>query len=597
MTHWIARPTILQTLFIASALTMGAGSVDAQVTRDLAPRARDSAITGLRAVAPPIVAEAEARVEAAKAATVTARSPFAARADQLDAALARRLLDQRNARIVDEDFRGVIGVAPAGDGEITLERLDVNTENGILPLFLNRMGGDYVYDGDIVVPPSAITQPGAVSGFAAGRPGSFGSGTLWDDALLPFEVAQDFCCNAALAEAIAVYEADTGFRFVPRDGHRTYLRFVNAEIFTSSRAQIGKQQGENTVRIQGWRRNGDRIDTTPLAQTIAHEIGHELGLIHEHLRRDRDSFIARNPNCRRTNGFFEGIVEGWIDLTNVAFADDSAELLTPYDFASMMHYNFDLDTDNDGIADCSTWVRLDTCTNRDPAAQNCQGGFPSAGMTARDREGLARLYAGVPGLDDPTQRRFTGDNIRYLGRRIDRCLHGLALFQNGCDAASRNRVAASFCRVHGFTRARNLSYTAMTGTHTGWHAAQGWRTVAGFDVLETVLCDTPSRTVADVASGALERREFRGVNVRIGGRDIDRCLWGGGITGDRCSIANQRVVANAFCRDRNFERADQFATRLGPSPALKGYHRDRDAFINESGLDVFTRITCLRTTG
>lgn len=584
-------------LLAASALTPSAGAYgqQPQPARDVIATVRDR-IVQIDALRPAAIADALARIDLAGAEAAAAPSIAPTRPDLPEGTVEALLLEGRAARIADPDFRGVIAVAPAGDGEVTLEKLDVETSMGTKALVLNRMGADLVYDGDIVVPPEAVVRPGVVGGFAAGRRGAFGRGTLWDDALLPFEVADDFCCRTALATAIASYETNTGFRFIPRDGHRNYIRFVNAEAFTSSRTQLGKQEGENAVRIQGWRSSGARLPNDDLADTITHEIGHELNLIHEHLRTDRDSFIARNPNCTRRSGFLEGIVDSWVDVTNVAFVDEEADLLTPYDFDSMMHYSFRLDPGG-GAPICSTWVRLDTCTGGDPAAANCVGAFRSAGLTAADIVGLHDIYEGVTGIETPGVRSFTGDNVRYLGKRIDRCLHGLSPLRllDRCNADSQTRVAEAFCRVHGFSRASNVSVVAIPGVHSGFHDTQGWRDVVGSEVLGSVRCDTPTASAAGVANGALVRREFRGPDVRIAGRDVDRCLWGTGVTGDRCSAGRQRIVANAYCRDRNFDRAETFATRFAPSPVLKGYHRDRDSFLDVSGVDVFSRITCLRT--
>lgn len=263
------RPAVPAAL-LAAMMAWGAGAQARAPANVLPDRSRAA---GLRIPLPAGLADATARIGTATAGAGTDRPVTPPGPALPPGALDRRLLADRAARIADPGFRGIIAVAPAGDGEIALERRDVVTEAGTLPLVLNRMGGDHVYDGEIVVPPEAILQPGTVGGFAAGRRGAFGRGTLWDDALLPFEVADDFCCRAALATAIATCEANTGFRFVARDGHRSYLRFINAEPFTSSRAMLGKQEGENAVRIQGWFMDGRRLPDASLADTVAHEIG------------------------------------------------------------------------------------------------------------------------------------------------------------------------------------------------------------------------------------------------------------------------------------------------------------------------------------
>jgi hypothetical protein len=65
--------------------------------------------------------------------------------------------------------------------------------------------------------------------------------------------------------------------------------------------------------------------------TILHEIGHALGLIHEHQRPDRSDYVTVYKS--NTKGGFLGL-NFW---TN--FSKQSAKPHTPYDFFSIMHYS------------------------------------------------------------------------------------------------------------------------------------------------------------------------------------------------------------------------------------------------------------------
>ena len=144
---------------------------------------------------------------------------------QLEAARLRQIQTQKRR----EDFVGVVDSMTVGGTEISLERRPVMTSRGLRSLLLTRAGNEFVYDGDMIVPPIAIAgigfpppgdRPANVT-FAAGPAGTFGEGPLWDDAIIPFEVADDFCCKDELVEAIADYEDRTVFRFTPRDGQQT----------------------------------------------------------------------------------------------------------------------------------------------------------------------------------------------------------------------------------------------------------------------------------------------------------------------------------------------------------------------------------------
>ncbi len=515
------------------------------------------------------------------------------------------LLKDMRRLAADKEFTGVIGSVESNGVTLQLEKRNVLTDKGVQKLMLSKMGEDYVYDGDIVVPGSAVLMgeflaenPPSGVAFAAGHAGGFGDGPLWDDGILPFEVSVDFCCLTALTQAIAAYETATPFRFVPRDGHATYIRFENSEPLLSSRTQLGKQPGANVVKIQGFLGFfGAPLSNAALSQTIQHEIGHELGLIHEHLRSDRDTFIARNPSCT-TAGVFGFLRAAWIDLTQVAFADAAAELLTEYDFDSMMHYAFLVDSDGDGFGDCSSWVRVQTCPDGDPTDPACDGSFASAGLTALDVEGLLALYSALPiasnfGTDDEV-RTFTGDNIRHRGRRIDPCLHGTQLFENGCIGNSATRVADEFCKTFGYSEGFNIETEPMLGQHSGFHRLNGWINVLGADAISSVSCRNVTINEQNILAGTVTETIFLEPDIRFDNLPIDRCMHGTtGITGDRCSNGNQGRIADAFCASQGHTDASAFETDFFGGFNFAGFFPSSGNFAHAGpGLDRFTEITC-----
>ncbi|MCA3556483.1 M12 family metallopeptidase [Aestuariivirga sp.] len=511
----------------------------------------------------------------------------------------------------DITFIGVIAEFDLGEVQYALERRMVATDLGPRNLLLERYGSDYVYDGDMIVPIWAIIpvqgnkapteqelrDQSRVSTFSAGYPGQFGKGQLWDDGVIPYEVADDFCCLDALNEVVSYFANNTVFRLVRRDGEDNYVYFRNAEPLTTSRTQLGKQQGRNELRIQGFDDLGNPHPPFSMVANIKHELGHELGLIHEHLRSDRDRFIGRNTSCVES-GLYESLRGAWIDAGNVNFTNSDAELLTPFDYASRMIYSFII-LKPDGTT-CNKWVRLDTCAGRNPAAANCQGVGGEPDFTALDIEGLHKIYIEVPGASafitaDGGTRFFTGDNVRHRGKPIDKCLHGVALGRDGCDARSRDKVVNEFCRQKGFTDGFSPQYVSNWGTHSGFHMVEGWKNVWGADILSSVGCANRTPAAQRVVNGQSVEEEFRGNEVRIRQRLVDRCLHGDNISGDRCSEANQRRIASAFCRRWGFLRSTGFATDtafLALEVNAIGYDFDRDRFVDVAANDVFTMVKC-----
>ena len=65
------------------------------------------------------------------------------------------------------------------------------------------------------------------------------------------------------------------------------------------------------------------------AGTPAHEIGHAIGMIHEHTRWDRDNHVNINPHA-----ISERSLGNFVKTLNTLVPGD-----VPYDLSSIMHYS------------------------------------------------------------------------------------------------------------------------------------------------------------------------------------------------------------------------------------------------------------------
>ena len=107
-----------------------------------------------------------------------------------------------------------------------------------------------------------------------------GSEYRWPGGVVPYTYTVGFQDQGRVEEAMDWIEDQTpGVRFVYKDGHDDYLKFVDGSGCSSF---VGLQGGAQDVVL----------NIACGVGNAAHEMLHALGMYHEHSRCDRDSFVS-----------------------------------------------------------------------------------------------------------------------------------------------------------------------------------------------------------------------------------------------------------------------------------------------------------------
>ena len=186
----------------------------------------------------------------------------------------------------------------------------------------------------------------------------------WPSGVVPYQFAGDITAahQKTFTDATAEWAMFANIQFIPRTTETDYV-FVENQAFAGGQSAVGKVGGAQLFRIGSWNR-----------YTLGHELGHTLGLIHEHQRSDRDTFVTI---------LTQNIIPG--DEPNFTIISPSLNR-GAYDFYSIMHYSrnaLSIDPDN-----------LNTIEPQSAYSSflNVYGQQVDRPLSQRDRSGMATLY-------------------------------------------------------------------------------------------------------------------------------------------------------------------------------------------------------------
>jgi len=190
--------------------------------------------------------------------------------------------------------------------------------------------GGVLVDLDMIVRPNQFNRFFNVKG--TGNQAAFaGSGlkdekTRWPKAIVPYYLESDFgAYEKNVYSAMKEWMAKTCIRFTPKGsslhkeaGHRNYLRINGDGQGCSTHIGYGGYSAFVSLSLK----SGCATHGTSL-----HELGHSLGLAHEHQRIDRDKYLKINIDYVIKDHEHNFV----LDRNTTTFG-------IPYDYCSIMHY-------------------------------------------------------------------------------------------------------------------------------------------------------------------------------------------------------------------------------------------------------------------
>ena len=155
-------------------------------------------------------------------------------------------------------------------------------------------------------------SPGPQSAFNATVPKWTGGEVYYT-----FDASVSAAKQRAFVDGAAEWAMMANLRFIARTTQANYVTVLENPSLSGGQSALGMVGGPQLLQIGpgAWNR-----------PTICHELGHVLGLIHEHQRSDRDSFVTVY-----TNNLIAGQLGNFIKLGN-------SQNVGAYDFFSLMHY-------------------------------------------------------------------------------------------------------------------------------------------------------------------------------------------------------------------------------------------------------------------
>lgn len=197
------------------------------------------------------------------------------------------------------------------------KKTEVNIANCLL---VEQVGNRYVYQGDIVLDREQVDS--LASAIKNVQKGTVVNNYIkyWPKHKVYYVFESGFVGQSSVLSAINEWQLKTGLDFVYGTGYGNYIEFQNNIGDGNYSNSLGMKGGQQIISLQ--------TGSFSIGNAI-HEIGHAIGLLHEHCRPDRDNYITVN---------YSNILNGHasqFDKSNIS----DCMTIGAFDFNSVMLYH------------------------------------------------------------------------------------------------------------------------------------------------------------------------------------------------------------------------------------------------------------------